>query len=151
MRFPFKADNWFWIVAGDISCAWSSADECYVTQWDQDRVTRIASEVELNDVLRPYGLTLPAPQESDFSAAIQAHIDATAKARGYADGVALAGYSTSTILSWVSEAQAFIAWRDAVWIYAYTELAKVQGGKRAVPTIAELIAELPPITWPGAA
>jgi len=91
----------------------------------------------------------PPPLTAEqFASAIQSHVDATAKARGYADGVALAGYSTSTIPAWAAEAAAFIAWRDAVWIYAYTELAKVQGGQREVPTVAELIEELPTIVWP---
>lgn len=85
---------------------------------------------------------------TDYANAIQAHVDTTAKAKGYADGVALAGYSTSTIPAWSAEAQAFIAWRDAVWIYAYTELAKVQAGQREAPTIAGIIGELPSIVWP---
>ena len=89
------------------------------------------------------------PNQNDFAAAIQSHVDAMAKGRGYADGAGLAGYSTSTIPTWAAEAQAFIAWRDQVWIYAYTELAKVQGGQRGVPTIEEMITELPPITWPS--
>lgn len=84
-----------------------------------------------------------------FQTALQDHIDETARFKGYADGIALAGYSTSTIPTWAAEAQAFISWRDQAWIYAYTELAKVQGGQRSVPTIVELIAELPRITWPS--
>lgn len=90
----------------------------------------------------------PPLTADDFAEAIQAHIDATAQAKGYADGVALAGYSTSTIQSWAAEAAAFVAWRDQVWLYAYGELAKVQGGQREVPTVAELIGELQPIVWP---
>ena len=86
--------------------------------------------------------------EAAFAAALQSHIDDTAKSKGYADGVALAGYSTSTISTWATEAGAFIAWRDQVWLYAYAELAKVQGGQREVSTIAELIGELPQIVWP---
>jgi len=85
---------------------------------------------------------------TDYANAIQAHVDTTAKAKGYADGVALAGYSTSTIPAWAAEAQAFIAWRDQIWIYAYTELAKVQAGQREAPTIAGIIGELPSIVWP---
>lgn len=98
-------------------------------------------------VIAPY--VPPTATEADYSAAIQSHVDATAKARGYADGVALAGYSTSTIPAWAVEAASFIAWRDAVWIYAYTELAKVQGGQRPQPSVAGFIAELPKIIWPG--
>jgi hypothetical protein len=84
----------------------------------------------------------------EYSAAVQGHVDGMAASRGYADGVALAGYSTSTIPAWVAEAATFIAWRDQVWLYAYAELARVQGGQRATPTIDGLIAELPVIAWP---
>ena len=144
----YQPENWFWIVAGDTSRAWSSAAGAYVTEYPDDRLTRIESEASLNDVLRPYGLVLPSPSPDDYAAAIQAHVDATATARGYADGVALAGYSTSAIPAWSAEAQTFIAWRDSVWIYAYTELAKVQGGQRTTPTVEALVAELPVVVWP---
>lgn len=84
-----------------------------------------------------------------FAVKIQDHVDEVAAQRGYANGFALAGYATSTVSAWASEAQTFIAWRDAVWVYAYAELARVQAGQRELPTIAELIAELAPINWPS--
>jgi len=96
--------------------------------------------------IAPY--VAPPPTQDDYAAAIQTHVDTAAASRGYGDGDALASYATSTIPAWSAEAMAFIAWRDAVWIYAYTELAKVQGGVRTQPTIAALIAELPLIEWP---
>lgn len=89
----------------------------------------------------------PAKTEADYATAIRARIDETAKSKGYADGVALAGYSTSTIPTWAAEAATFIAWRDQVWVHAYTELAKVQGGQRE-QAIEQLVSELPKITWP---
>jgi hypothetical protein len=92
---------------------------------------------------------LPPPTEADFAAAIQEHIDATAKSRGYADGVALAGYTASTVPAWAAEAVAFVAWRDAVWLAAYAKLAAVQAGQREAPEIEGLIAELPQVKWPG--
>lgn len=88
------------------------------------------------------------PKQADYAAAIQAHVDGAARSRGYHDGFALAGYVTSTVPTWADEAAAFIAWRDAVWSYAYGELAKVQAGERAQPTILELVGELPGISWP---
>lgn len=91
----------------------------------------------------------PPPTEAEFAAAIQAHIDAVARSKNYADGFALASYVNSTVPGWASEAQAFVVWRDQVWVYAYTELAKVQAGARPRPTIKDLIAELPAITWPA--
>lgn len=88
------------------------------------------------------------PQPAAFAAAIQQHIDGVAAERGYGSGVSLASYAASTVPAWAAEAAAFIAWRDAVWGYAYAELDRVARGERAHPTIAGLIAELPPMAWP---
>jgi hypothetical protein len=90
----------------------------------------------------------PAPTLDDYEAAIQALIDATAREKNYADGVSLASYVASTVPAWAAEAAAFIGWRDAVWGYVYTQLAAVEAEERAQPTVAELLAELPAITWP---
>lgn len=92
----------------------------------------------------------PPPTISDFAAAVQSHIDDAARSRGYNDSVSLASYVNSTLPQWAAEASAFVAWRDAVWIYAYGELGKVQAGQRALPTIDKMIAELPKIDWPAA-
>lgn len=85
---------------------------------------------------------------SAFQVAIQAHVDETARWRDYSDGVSLAGYVNSTVPQWASEAAAFIAWRDAVWVYAYAELDKVTAGQRPPPPIDAFISELPAIDWP---
>lgn len=98
--------------------------------------------------LRVIQMEPPPPTEADYGAAIQAHIDGAARARGYDSGVALVSYLSSTNPSWAAEAATFNTWRDAVWAYAYGELAKVQGGQRAQPTIAEFVAELPQVVWP---
>lgn len=91
----------------------------------------------------------PPLTQADFAAAIQSHVDTVAKSKGYADGVALASYITSTNPAWQAEAAAFVPWRDAVWLYAYTQLELVQSAQRPKPTIAELIAELPAVEWPS--
>lgn len=83
-----------------------------------------------------------------FSSAIQQHVDTAPAERLFRDGVTLASYVASTNPQWAAEAQAFVAWRDAVWAYAYAELEKVQTGQRPQPTVAEIIAELPAIVWP---
>lgn len=83
-----------------------------------------------------------------FQRAIQQHVDQTARERDYSDGAALAGYVTSTVGPWAGEATAFVAWRDTVWLYAFTELTKVQNGERDVPSVMEFIDELPAIEWP---
>lgn len=89
------------------------------------------------------------PTVADYQSAIQRRVDAAAVSRRYNDGNALAGYVASTIPPWAAEAQAFVAWRDQVWAYAYAELDKVMRGERVQPTVEEFIAELPVIDWPA--
>jgi hypothetical protein len=65
---PFNPADWYWQVAGR-SDFWSSAAAAYVEALPQDRLcTTIASEAELSDVLRPYGLRGPAISSSDVNA-----------------------------------------------------------------------------------
>lgn len=90
-----------------------------------------------------------AATRTAFQAAIQAHVDQTAQSRSYGDGNSLAGYVNSTVQTWGAEAAAFVSWRDAVWLYAYSEMEKVMNGTRATPTVEAFIAELPAIAWPA--
>lgn len=89
----------------------------------------------------------PPPESSDYQRAIDAYIDAAATAKSYASGVSCASYVKSTNVQWASEAETFIAWRDAVWAYAYAELDKVLTGKREAPSVSGFIEELPAIRW----
>lgn len=91
---------------------------------------------------------LAAPKLSDYEDAIQAIVDTTAREKFFRDGVTLASYTASTNPQWAAEAATFVAWRDGVWAYAYSELAKVQGGLRAQPTVEGFLAEIQPIGWP---
>ena len=81
---------------------------------------------------------------------IQAMIDAKASERQYDSGATLASYVNSTIEQWAIEAQAFVAWRDDVWLYALAELDKVQKDEREKPNVADFLAELPEFEWPDA-
>jgi hypothetical protein len=75
--------------------------------------------------------------------------DAPAAARGYADGVTCASYVSSTLPGWAAEAEAFVAWRDSVWLYALTLLGEVKSGARQPPSLPEFLQGMPPITWPS--
>lgn len=149
MRIEAYPQDWFFVVGDDATRAWSTAASAYVDIWPDDAVTRISGEDDLAAVLRPYGLRGPVVSSDDFAAAIEAHIDQTAQARGYRGTEALASYATSTIPAWAAEATAFVAWRDAVWGYAYAQMAAVQAGQRPQPSVAELVDELPVISWPS--
>lgn len=98
--------------------------------------------------LRSLGILLQTPTSAEYGQAVQAHIDATAKDCGYGDGVSCASYHDSANPTWAAEAAAFKAWRDGVWQHVFTQLAAVQSGQRAQPTVAELVADLPVIAWP---
>jgi hypothetical protein len=52
-------------------------------------------------------------------------------------------------MQWKSESLAFIAWRDAVWLYSFTELSKFQNGDRQLVSIDEFLTELPVMVWPS--
>lgn len=90
------------------------------------------------------------PTITDYENAIQNLVDSTARERQFRDGVTLASYTASTKPNWAAEAQAFVAWRDNVWSYAYGELAKVQDGQRQQPSAEEFLAEIARIAWPVA-
>lgn len=109
-------------------------------------VVEVSSEREFDGekeiVRRTY-----APDLTAFTRAIEDHIEATAQAKSYSSAVSCASYVADPNPVWAAEAQAFIAWRSAVWTRVFELLAEVQMGKRAVPTIAQLIAELPEMEW----
>lgn len=104
-----------------------------------------AAALELG-VPAPY--VAPPPDLRTYTAAIDAHVEAVARGRGYNGAAHLAGYAVSTVPAWAAEARAFVAWRDAVWLEALGELAKVQAGEIAPPGVTDLVAALPAIQWP---
>lgn len=71
---PHTPRDWYWIVGGDASKAWSSLSSSYVTEYPEDRITRIATAEDLSDVLRQWGLKVPAPAVADIKAEAQRRI-----------------------------------------------------------------------------
>jgi hypothetical protein len=83
-----------------------------------------------------------------FEHAIQEMVDAKPLEKDFRDGVTLASYAASTNPVWQAQALAFIAWRDEVWAYAYTQLELALTGQRDIPTVEDFLSELPVISWP---
>lgn len=82
-----------------------------------------------------------------LTAAIQAHLDATAKQYGYDDMKTAVTYADEPFIpKFQMEGQALRKWRSHVWAVAYTELDKHQEGD-PIPTGEELIALLPPFNF----
>ena len=118
-------------------------------QWKLDREAQIGWSYDGSKFHPPVEAEPPPPTENDYRFAIQRHVDAQAQSRRYDSGNSLASYVASTNEIWAAEAQVFVAWRDAVWLYAYAELEKVMAGEREQPSVEEFIGELPPIEWGG--
>ena len=85
---------------------------------------------------------------AEYTAAVQLHLDAFAQTRNYDGILSAATYATSTVPKFLAEGQYAVEARDATWAACYSILADVQGGVMAMPTLAELLAELPVLVWP---
>lgn len=80
---------------------------------------------------------------------VQTHMDTSAQVAGYDDIKTAVTYADEpAVPRFQAEGKAFRAWRSKCWAYCYEQLALIQGGKRAQPTIPELLAELPQLELP---
>ncbi len=80
---------------------------------------------------------------AEVQQAVDAYVETTAKAKGYNGAAHCASYVASTVPAWAAEAQAFVAWRDAVWLAVYAGM-----DDPAPASVDDVIAALPSIAWP---
>lgn len=83
-----------------------------------------------------------------FTFALEQAIDDKAKEKNYASTVSCVSYKDSTNAQWSAEAQAFIAWRDDCYTYAYNYLDQCESGVIVNPDIEDFISGLPALEWP---
>lgn len=93
----------------------------------------------------------PTPEEvlAELTAAVQRHLDDTARTRNYDGILSLCTYAQDPDPKFAAEGMAGVAWRSAVWRTCYSVMDEVLAGTRGIPTAEELIALLPPFAWPG--
>ncbi|GKG92470.1 hypothetical protein CE91St38_04780 [Desulfovibrionaceae bacterium] len=75
-------------------------------------------------------------------------MDQFAQTRNYDGIMSAATYATSTVPKFHAEGQYAVEARDLTWAKGYAILDDVLSGVRPMPTIEEVIAELPPLAWP---
>lgn len=84
-----------------------------------------------------------------FTSAIQKHLDDFARTRNYDNALSACTYAASQVTRFATEGQYMVVARDMVWTTAYQILADVESGARPMPSIEDVIAELPQLTWPS--
>ena len=82
-----------------------------------------------------------------YESAVDELLKNTANARGYDSAYTCLSYMNSTNPTWKAEAEVFNRWRDSVWLKCHEILNAVNAGTRPVPSIEELVSELPQIDW----
>lgn len=85
---------------------------------------------------------------SSLTGTIQQRLDDFARTRGYDGILSACTYAVSSIQKFQAEGQACVDARDATWGKCYEILAEVKSGKRPMPSLDEIAAELPELVWP---
>lgn len=83
-------------------------------------------------------------------AAVQQRLDAFAQTRGYDGILSACTYTASAVPKFAAEGAYCVQSRDGHWSACYQMLADVQAGRRATPTLDEVIAAMPVLVWPAA-
>lgn len=86
---------------------------------------------------------------AQYTAAVQKHLDDFARTLVYDGIMSACTYATSTVPKFKAEGQYAVEARDATWVKCYEVLAAVEAGSRPMPTLEELLTELPVLTWPN--
>lgn len=91
----------------------------------------------------------PTLQEmlAQYTIAIQQRLDDFARTRHYDGILSACTYATSTHPQFASEGQRCVGLRDATWAAGYAILADVEAGNRPIPSVEQVMAELPELTW----
>jgi hypothetical protein len=92
----------------------------------------------------------PTPEQLKLALAfaVEQHLNAKAADYRYKDYHAAMAYVSSPVLKFASEGQAFVSWVSAVWAHVDQVEQDVLAQLRAIPTPAELVAELPAFVAP---
>lgn len=115
--------------------------------WTQvDCIGLVLYAVDKPEPPEPYVPTaeeLAAQTRAQLEFAVDNFMDSKARAKGFRDRHSFALRAGITGSSWHDQAQVFGAWMDAVNDYCWQVLKDCGEGKRTVPTVEELLAELP--------
>lgn len=100
----------------------------------------------VKDVPQPEPEPEPTQEEilANLIAAVQAHMDAKARERGYDNIFSACTYADEpTVPKFQAEGQEYRRWRSLVWAYCYAQLDAITAGTRPdIPTPESIVAEI---------
>lgn len=114
-------------------------------QWGAPELVEM-TPAEISEHLNPSPPTLQEMM-TQYTIAIQQRLDDFARTRNYDGILSACTYATSTIPKFAAEGQRCVALRDATWAAGYAILAEVEAGNRPIPTVEQVMSELPALTW----
>jgi len=127
-----------------------------VVDYTQD--VREETPININGIWNQSWTVIPAPSDEiekrvqaikgTLQKAVQNKLDNFAQTRGYDNILSCCTYATSTVQKFQQEAQYCVQMRDNYWNACYTILAEFENGQRPLPTIEQLLGELPVLEWP---
>lgn len=137
LLFPGIADDQFRVQ-----------DDCdgkgpYIAYWNRPEPQPTMDEI---NAMAP--MIQASMLETMAVSAVQNRLDDFAKTRGYDNILSACTYATSAVPNFKAEGQYCVNMRDAYWAKCYEILGAVQQGLRTLPSLEEVIAELPPLQWP---
>jgi hypothetical protein len=84
---------------------------------------------------------------AEVQSAVQTRLDLFAQERHYDGILSLCTYTNSAVPAFAAEGQRGVALRDSTWAACYAILADVTNNVRPLPTVEQVLAELPALTW----
>ena len=121
----------------------------YVALWTAEK-TRLEAAAAEATAQREAAYNSPEAVQARFTAAIQERLDQWAQTRNYDGIMSACTYAGSTVDTFRHEGQCAVALRDATWAAGYAIMDSVLSGQRPMPSVEEVVAELPPLLWPDA-
>lgn len=86
----------------------------------------------------------PTKLEAAIAVEIQLMLDTKAESLGYTDCMTACTYVPDPNNLWSRQGVAFVAWRSAIWTQAYSDMADIKDGNKAMPaSITDYLATLP--------
>ena len=85
----------------------------------------------------------------EYQTAVQKRLDDFAQTRNYDGILSACTYATSLVERFKIEGQYCVNARDTTWAKCYEILDAVNSNSRHMPTLEQLMSELPILSWPN--